>query len=520
MSNDWYAESRQNRALEELRDQMAAASYEASSLRSRLSQVQGTMETRLQRLTTAFDAFVELSDIRESLIGFADAAEVRRHAGQVLAALASGESPTRVGHDVPAYWLAPAVEAIRGLTAGALDEAQLDEAMKRDEVRTSTFLCLALAALGRRNEVRAEWLATAFGQLAADGSVTRTQRALWTAAARGGFGADGQQWIVTQLKAGNAGNESWAQVVKERATGLPVSAAPSFKEFSTQFKAGTDLSRLRAGIEAITSDTSVLEPAGALAYAAGDKPNPDTTAPDSPDPDSTSALLRLLIAEGSEPEREMLVRVGELRAKVTNGAAPSNGKLGDSAGQLGKLLQADLAKADEPHLAATALRVVAAVVLADAESLAETASVPGPAQATKEIEWRQVTLTPDGADRLSLAQAEADITATVKPLSAGDLRGPIGFGLAGLVVVIALGFLVHPFWIVVGLVLVGIGGYGYWTARKKRAGEQADTVRRIGRLREQATAAGAELAAYKAGENARHETVASDLEEVRKRLQD
>ncbi|WP_328320516.1 hypothetical protein OHA70_21990 [Kribbella sp. NBC_00382] len=518
MSNNWYTDNRQNRELEDLRDQMAAASSEASNLRSRLSQVQGTMETRLQRLTTAFDAFVELSDIRESLIGFADAAEVRRHAGQVLAALASGQSPTRVGRDVPAYWLAPAVEAIREL--GALDEAQLAEAMKRDEVRTSTFLCLALAALGRRNEVRAEWLSTAFGQLAADGTVTRTQRALWTAAARGGFGAEGQHWIVTQLKVGNAGSERWAAVVKERATGLPVSAAPPFKEFTTQFKAGADLARLRAGVEAITGDTSVLEPDGALAYAAGSKPDPDNPDSDSPDPDSTSALLRLLISEGSEPEREMLARVGELRAKVTNGSAPSNGALGDSAGELGKLLEADLGKTKEPHLAATALRVVAAVVLADAEDLAKTASLPTPTQVSKEIEWRQVTLTPDGADRLSLAKAELEITQTVQPLSAQDLRGPIGFGVVGLLVVIGLGFLVHPFWIAVGLVLIGIGGYGFWAARKKRSGEQADTVRRIGRLREQATAAGAELAAYKAGDTARLAAVTSDLEEVRKRLQD
>ncbi|MFI5709448.1 hypothetical protein [Kribbella sp. NPDC051620] len=508
MSNNWYTDNRQNRELEELRDQMAAASSEASSLRSRLSQVQGTMESRLQRLTTAFDAFVELSDIRESLIGFADAAEVRRHAGQVLATLASGETPTRVGRDVPAYWLAPAVEAIRG----GLDEAQLAEAMKRDEVRTSTFLCLALAALGRRNEVRAEWLGTAFGELTA-GNVTRTQRALWTAAARGGFGAEGQQWIVAQLKAGITGTGPWAGVVKERATGLAVSAAPPFKEFTTQFKAGADLARLRAGIEAITGDTSVLEPDGALAYAAGQKPDPD-----SPDRDSTSALLRLLIAEGSEPEREMLARVGQLRAKVTNGAAPSNGSLGDSAGELGKLLEADLAKTDEPHLAATALRVVADAVLADAEELLRTASLPTPAQVSKEIEWRQVTLTPDGADRLSLAKAEADITATVQPLSAGDLRGPIGFGVAGVAVLVGLGFLVHPFWIAVGVVLLGIAGYGYWTARKKRSDEQADTVRRIERLREQTKTAAAELTSYKAGETARLATAAGDLEEVRKRL--
>lgn len=156
MTSNWATDNAQNRALDELRDQMASVSSEASSLRFRLSQVQGSMETRLSRLTTAFDAFVELSDIRFDLIGYADAAEVRRRAGQVMSALASGETPPAAGADVPAYWLWPAVEAVRGLAGGGnLDESMLTEAMQRDERRTSLFLCLALASLGWRNSTGA-----------------------------------------------------------------------------------------------------------------------------------------------------------------------------------------------------------------------------------------------------------------------------------------------------------------------------------------------------------------------------
>jgi hypothetical protein len=465
------------------------------------------METRLKRLTTAFDAFVELSDIRFDLIGFADAAEVRRHAGQVLAALASSETPPAAGREVPAYWLGPATEAVSSLIAGSVDENALAEAMRRDEVRTSIFLCLALAALGRRNEVRTQWLDAAFGKLADDGTVTRVQRALWTAAARGGFGIDGQNAIVTRLQVpSTAAPQRWAGHVKERG-GRAVATGPNFKEISSQTKARAELSQLRAAVETITGDTSVLEPDGDLAYAAGDKP----------DPDSTSAVLRLLISEGSEPERASLARVAELRTQITASGETSTGAIDDPAGAIDKLLTEDLGNADEPHLAATALRVVSSGVLADAEVLAQTASLSAPGQVETEIEWRQVTLLPDGPERQSLVAAEAAITATVQPLTVRELGGPLAIAAVGLVVAIGLGLL-HPFWIFAGLVILAIGGYRYWAARKKRAGEQADTVTRIGRLREQATKAAADLAAYQAGNAERAAAVAADLEELRKRL--
>jgi hypothetical protein len=520
--NDYYTERRQNRELEELRDQMSQAASEASTLRFRLSQVQGSMETRLERLTTAFNAFVELSDIRYDLIGFADAAEIRRHAGQVLAALASGETPAASERDVPAYWLGPAVEAIRGLAGGVPEQTVLAEAMKRDELRTSVFLCLALAALGRRNEVRTEWLEIAFGKMSADGTTTRVQRALWTTAARGGFGIEGQNAIINKLKLpSTAATQRWAGKIQERADKVAVTA-PAFKEIVNQAKARADLTRLRTAVEDITGDTSVLEPDRALAYAAGDKTTPDSAAPGSPapertDPDSTSAVLRLLISEGSDPEREPLARVAELRAQLTNGSAPGGGALDDQAGAIDKLLEADLANAEQPHLAAAALRIVSAGVLADAEVLAQTASLPTPAQVSAEVEWRPVTLLTDGPERLSLAAAEAAIAATVQPLSARDLRGPIAAVIVGLVVAVGLG-LTHPLWIAVGLVIIGFGGYGYLTARQKRGVELADTLTRITRLKSDSTQAAAQLAAYKGQDGERAAAVAADLEELRKRL--
>lgn len=509
MTSNWATDNAQNRALDELRDQMASVSSEASSLRFRLSQVQGSMETRLSRLTTAFDAFVQLSDIRFDLIGYADAAEVRRRAGQVMSALASGETPPAAGADVPAYWLWPAVEAVRGLAGGGnLDESMLTDAMQRDGRRTSLFLCLALASLGWRNEVRAQWLDTAFGQLAADGTVTRAQRALWTTAARGGFGIEGQNSIIARLKVpSTAATQRWAGHALARADKVKASG-PAYPEIAGYSKARADLSRLRTAVEIITGDTSVLEPDRELAYAAGDKP----------DPDSTSALLRLLISEGSEPEQASLARIAELRRQIVQGDQTDDGAIDDSAGTVDALLQADLGNADEPHLAATALRVVAIGVAADAEVLAQTASMPTPPRVSQEIEWRTVDLLPDGPDRQSLAAAEGAIASSVQPLSAGDVKGPIAAVVAGVVVAVGLG-LTHPFWIVIGIMVVAVAGYSYWKAYKKRAEEQADAAHRISRLRNEAGEAAAQFAAYKADDRDRAAAIAVDLQEIKKRLE-
>jgi hypothetical protein len=513
MSDDWYAEHRQNQQLEELRSEMSQAMSEASHLRSQLSQLQGGLESRLERLASAFDAFVELSDIRYDLIGFADAVQVRRHAGQVLSALASGDDPPAPGRDVPGYWLGPAVEALRGLSAEAtgpladdLGGGPLAEAMTRDDRRTSIFLCLALAALGRRNQVSVQWLDTAFGTLAADGAVTRVQRALWTAGARGGFGADGLAMIVAWLQVPSSASQRWLAPVEARSE-VVRQAAPNFAEIADQAKARARLSRLRAAVETITDDTAVLEPDGDLAYAAAGQP----------DPDSTSALLRILISEGSEPERDALARITELRARITIGTQTGGGSVDDPAGTIEELLEADLGRDGEPHLAATALQVVAGGVLTGAEELARTASLPSPGQVTCEIEWQQVTLLADGPDQRSMAAGEATIAAKVKPLSTRDLAGPLAVAGAGVVVAIGLGVL-HSFWIVVGVAIIAVGAYRYWTARNRKAGQHADATARIARLREKSAQAVAELAAYTAEAGERAASAATDLEEMRKRL--
>jgi phosphoglycolate phosphatase-like HAD superfamily hydrolase len=500
--SDWYIEHRQDRELEELRNEMSLAVSEASNLRSKVSQLQGSLDSRLQRLTAAFDAFVELSDIRYELIGFADAAEVRRHAGQVLTALASAQKPPPPGAGFANYWLQPAVAAIHDLTAETteLPDGPLSEAMALDQARTSTFLCLALAALGRRDLVRSAWLETAFGT-PADGKVTRLQRALWSTGARGGLGAEGLTLIVERLREHTKGL-SWLETVESRAQSARLTG-PTFTEIASARNARARLSQLRTAVETIAGDTAVREPDSDLAYG-------------EPDPDSASAVLRMLISEGSESEREPLARVAELRTRITDISADP-GAITDPVDTIENLLRADLRRDDEPHLSATALRVVSDAVLTEAEELAKTASALTPTEVVCTFGRRRVTVLPDGPDSQSVAAAIAQINAEAPPLTVRALGGPIAIAAVGLVVAVGMG-LVHPFWIVIGMVILGVAAHRFWRARTTVAENKTDAADQIVRLKEKADEAAAELASYKADSRDREASIAADLEAIRKHL--
>jgi hypothetical protein len=254
---DWWVERRQNEQLDELQSEMSYARQETSRLQSQLSRVQGGLQEKVNRLSTAFDAFVELSDLRYEMAGFLEAAELRRYATRVLSAMASGTELPPVGEPVPQYWLGPATEA---LIASGEDGPALGTAMGLDARRTSIFLTLALAALGQRHQVRSEWLDVAFGVPAADGTVTRVQRVLWATAARGGFGADGLALVVKRLQSVTPPTGGWLPHLEKRGDGTRA-AGPRFEAIAEQEDARTRLTRIQNAVDAIATNTETREPA-------------------------------------------------------------------------------------------------------------------------------------------------------------------------------------------------------------------------------------------------------------------
>jgi hypothetical protein len=192
---------------EELESRLGQEAATHRRTTSQLSKVQGTLEKRLDRLSAAFDAFVELSDVRTELAAHAPAAVARQRVRRLLDVL--GQAPSTSGappsapppppDDVPGYWLVPAVQALVAQLANLRDaaDAALTEANHRDEVRTRRFLVYAYAVLGRGHEV-VDRLAVELDAVD-PAQVTPDQRALWMAAADGVFGDEGHGAVARRV---------------------------------------------------------------------------------------------------------------------------------------------------------------------------------------------------------------------------------------------------------------------------------------------------------------------------------
>ncbi|WP_350274536.1 hypothetical protein [Kribbella sp. HUAS MG21] len=515
--SDWWTERRQNQQLENLESEMSYARREASSLRSQLSKIQGSLQSKVDSLSRAFDAFVELSDLRHETAGFVSSAELRRYATRVLTAMASSTELPPAGAPVPQYWLDPAVGALISLHAGTPDEEAISTALKLDERRTSMFLALALAALGQRHQVRTEWLDAAFGVPAADGTLTRVQRVLWTTAARGGFGPDALALVVQRLQS-VAAAEGWLARLELRGSASP--QGPHLKETEAQADAFTRLSRVRDAVEAITGNTAAREPDPDLTYPEerkSDRVEGSQPADSEPDTDSLAGILRLLISEGSEPERETLARIAELRAQVT-GVSESKARLDDTAGTVDALLTEDLGPSADPYLAATALRVVGPLVLPAVEDVARVAEQPGPTQVSVDSGKHTITVRADGPDQLELGKATTALTATAGVATTGQRATPIALLAGGALCAIVLGLLLHWFWIVVGLVVIGFGVNSYLSLRRALTADRTRAASEVAKLNERCTTAATALKTYLDTVGTRRATITANLTAVRDHL--
>jgi hypothetical protein len=126
----------------------SAAQARTSRLSSQLSQLQGSIEARLNALSEAFDAYVELGDVREQLTPYEDSAAVRRDAMAAIAALGEGRPIQTVDDRGTGYWIAAATNAVTARASGRPDVAaeQTLTAQHRD---AELFMVAAAAAIDR-----------------------------------------------------------------------------------------------------------------------------------------------------------------------------------------------------------------------------------------------------------------------------------------------------------------------------------------------------------------------------------
>ena len=410
-----------------------------------------------------------------------DISELRRYAEGLLTHLAADgtvpQPPPRT-FDIPAYWPAPAIEALLLILSGDDALEPLARAAQLDETRTALFLCLSLAVSGHGDRVHASWLGTVFGELSTERPVTPGQRALWMAAARGAYGPAGKIFVLRKLDAAavpsTAEPERWlSSLVPDQHT-LAVSPAltsPSslaeVPELARPVQAAARLTRL---LERCTEITSTRP--SAIPRAGTPGPWPDT---------EPLTVLRSLIG------------------------AQDPGPLGSLTGHL----LDDVQQGSDPHLAAIAFHVAAPVVRSAAADLVEATRADPPTEITVPIRGHQVTLRPEGPDTASLSEAEARIRA--EAASSGSGRWLVYATAVLPIVALALAFTVSELYAVASLVLGGVVGYLLWRLSVREQAESRRIEAEVTLLREEADTAVWALHDYAREADQRAETAAESL---------
>ncbi|GAB3402046.1 hypothetical protein [Flindersiella endophytica] len=501
---DW-ADRRQNRQLRELGDSLSRARSETSGLRSKLRQVTGSLESRLDKLASAFDAFVELSDLRVELVAFAEAVKVRRHAAAVLSASRLGESSLPAPPDVSGYWLGPAVQALQAMASGADAgaTAHIAEALERERDRAALFFCLTMPALGR-GEAAAEWLDDAFGAVDAEVQVTKAQRRLWVVAAHGGFGPAGRDIVVGKLRAAVPDPMSGGWLDRIAPASGDTELLTEAPEAAEQLAAADRLTRLRTACQRLAAPNDTVKP--------GDAEQLDDAALQDGAAD-VRELLGLLVSEGSPPERELISRAAELRQII----APEGTTLAPnpSTGERfrGRLLS-DLAGQDAV-LSGLAFRSTAPAIDVVARALAAKASASPVQQVTTRIGSDNITFRPAGPSPESMGAAERRIAGSVRVEKGSRAAAYVLLGVGA--VFLLLGFVNWGF-ALLGLVLAVAGGVQLlYRIRGDREAAEYAGKRVSDRLQELRTRAGKvseSLAAYSGAAAERKATAAADLEAI------
>lgn len=449
MSDDWWAERQQNKRIAGLQDDLNYVSASLSQARAsqnrlnaELSKVRGSLEQRLDRLSAAFDAFVEISDLRVTLGLFDTHGRVRHQAKQLLA----GTGVADVS-DADGYWLAPALIALRGVADGVVDDEALALATARDPLRTTVFHVLLTSVLGGRTTVSS--LAPALPALPAE--VPAYQRAVWLLAADGYFGADG--WELARERCAEfvtgVADDSLASALRAVATPKSVVQVP--KELDG---GGSMPNSLQACEQLSVLRTWVTE------ALAGYTNEPPAAAPD----ELARRSLELLVDEGSAVELPLLARERELRA-VIEGKETAKSTWDSPVGGAVELLRADFS-AEQPNRKALATRACAPVLVTVAEDLAKTACLEPPASLDVRTRYGRVTISPSGPDAASMGKA-LDMAERSARVESKRREIAIGAGIVGAIFVV-LGAVAGWGWFLVAAAGLATAGTQWLMAGKEQ----------------------------------------------------
>jgi hypothetical protein len=454
----WASEHGRDRILrdevEGLHAQLSSASAQTSRLSSQLANLSGSIESRLNALSRAFDAYVELGDVREELAAYEEPAAVRRDVVAAVEALAGGRPAPTVDPRGLDYWLPSAMNAVIAMVDGRAAGEELDRARGLAS-ETDLFVVAACGALGRG--------AAAAGQLpsvlAADQELTAHQLAIWTATAAGLFGdltdALAADWVpLLDREPVN----SW--------TAWVTGHAPTPSAGITWLRAlieppSTSLTTTHTGVEPAQQHSIQVQPAATAATAT----------------EGLRTVVTELVGWGMPAEAELLRRARELRARIEN---PNAGTASATEAEPMTVVSAVRWALQDP---ATAPSVRAALVswassaLVDVvDELTAAAKAAPPTEVTLRGRAGGLVVTATGPDPAAVATEEARIATSYEVSNRSLIGWSTGAGAAVLLtLVLAVAGSGWAWLTAIGIVVGVIGAIRQVQARAatRRAGAEA-----------------------------------------------
>jgi hypothetical protein len=501
MSDDWWTERQQNKRLQGLEADLSYVNASLSQarasqnrLKAELSKMSGSLEQRLDRLSAAFDAFVEISDLRVTLGLFDSHGRVRHQVKQLLA----GAAPAEVS-DADGYWLAPALVALRGVGDGAVDDEALALATARDPLRTRVFHVLLTSQLGGRSTVPS--LDAVLPPLPDE--VPAYQRAVWLLAADGFFGAAGWDLALARYAEFVSGSSRPGAVddgamsdgaVDDGAAGVGAAGVGAARESAAREGAVRESAVRESTVRDIAVPKAVvhvpkeLDGGGSLTPSllacerltvlrtwVTEALEAFTNEPAATVDPVVRRTLDQLVDEGSTVEMPLLARERELRA-VIEGKQTASSTWDSPGGATAELLRADLSSGT-PNRRALAVRACAPVVLSLAEDFAETARTQPPSDLSVRTRYGQVTLTPAAPDAVSLGKA-VDMVGRVSRVESKRREAAVAAAVIGAAFIV-LAVVAGWGWIFVTLAGAAVAAY-QWTAdtrERRAAAEEAERNR-------------------------------------------
>ncbi|MUL39976.1 hypothetical protein FZ103_02080 [Streptomonospora sp. PA3] len=519
---------RQNEAIHALDAQLSVT---RDRLNSEMRRISGSLEQRLDRLSTSFDAFVELSDLRALLAVFTEPAAVRYRTHRVLEGAADDDGGR---DDVAGYWLCPAARglsaAVRGDTSGA--RSHMAAAAAVDALRAGTFALLGTAAAAPDEApLMADWiLAKILPELPDE--VTRYQRALWIAAGDGLLGDDA--YAAVQQAAADAVRRADADGDPAARPEFWISAAPApapparsrvlsgCEGARRQVEAAARLASLRAWLEeALMPQEDAAEEAGAADSAAADGRGGAAGGQGGLD-EEAAETLRLLIDEGTAEEAPHLARATQLRAVIeSSGTASADNPVPawtDPAGSTAELVRADaVSRLCSPGRRALAIGVYSPVIAQAAEDLAGRAAEQVDAEAEVVYHGKRVRVTAGGVDEASLRAAREAVEASYAPDRTRLAWAGAAGGAAVLLAVLALAAQTAGLWLAV-VAALAVAGVVVYRDRQDRARNRAAVESAGRRLRDKAEEGAAECRELHRQADTAAQQASDDLPAVRKLL--